>query len=110
MLPNFPVMISFNIDTHGLTKELWANPQARTLFLLWYPCHKVTREFYKETLLIGKNITESKPVTATELLKCFPPNLKNYQESDFHDFIYEALPYFTGEKKVEYKINLVGLK
>ena len=109
MLPKFPVQIGFDIANHEDTKEVWAHDQARTLALLWRPCHIVNQYYWEETLAIGKEIEKRKPQTIEELAACFGTELQrgsatNYTRHDVLAFLPEALPYFTG-KAVHYAVT-----
>ena len=108
MLPKFPVKIGFDIERNPDTRDVWAHPEARVLALLWRPCHIICDPYWEETLAIGKAIAAAKPRTVEDLSRVFSTrNFRhsNYTGHDVAEFVTEALPFFTGERQVEYEIT-----
>lgn len=107
MLPKFPILITFDIANSSETRDVWAHRQARTLALLWKPCHIVNQDFWSECLILGREIEKRKPTTSDELARCL--NIRrlhvggNFTPYDIQNFVGEALPYFMG-KDVPFKI------
>lgn len=98
-LPEFPIRIAFDIANEQ--KAVWEHSQARILTLLWRPCHIINQYYWKETLEIGRIIATEKPQTAEHLASCIRGT--NYKEGDVKNFAVEALPFFTGERNVEFE-------
>jgi len=103
-MPKMPVKISFDPEKNLDVAPIWAIPEGRILILLWRPCHIVNQYFWREALLVAKNIYKTKPRTELELRKCFCLRMcgygSNFTDSDINNFAREALPYFTGEKSI----------
>ena len=110
MLPTFPIQIQFDIEHAPETRDVWAHPQARTLALLWRPCHVVDQYFWSECLTLGREIATRKPITADELRQCLAIHTfsarSNFTPSDIRAFADEALAYFTGTD-VPYEVHLL---
>ena len=110
MLPTFPIQIQFDIEHAPETRDVWAHPQARTLALLWRPCHVVDQYFWSECLTLGREIAERKPTTADELCRCLDIHTlsirSNFTRADIRTFADEALAYFTGTD-VPYEVHLL---
>lgn len=106
MLPWFPIKIRFDIANAPDWKDIWAHREARILALLWRPCHLVGDDFFARALQIGERIEEKKPQTEKELVLCFPTHSMStdFPEGDVEEFARDALPFFLGDKEVEYDL------
>lgn len=105
-LPMMPVMLAFDPALQEGLSEILFNTTAWTLWILWKPRHIVSQHFNNEVLRMAARIDEAQPKTPQELLACFNHNhAQNFVFEDCRKFCDEALPYFTGEKEVEFIVN-----
>lgn len=106
------VKLGFNPFQCGCadTAAVFRDEVARTLYLLWRREHITSDTFPQQVLGVASRIKTVRPKTAVELAECFRciwcDPLSNFHKEDIERFCPDALPYFTGEKKVEYEINL----
>jgi len=109
ILPTLPVKIGFDIESSDEWSDVWRNPTARTLMLLWRPCHLITGDYQGETLRIAEAIDREQPKTVEALANCFPRDMSgtgcNYIRHDVDEFVKEALPFFTGEREATFEIT-----
>jgi hypothetical protein len=82
---------------------------ARILYLLWRSGHLVDKDFPVEVLEVARRIRQSGPGTVADLRECFRlspyrPH-PNFLRRDVDRFCLDALPYFTGEKGIDYEFQ-----
>lgn len=107
MLPNFPVKVPKSFPESPDVAEVWANPTARVLALLWRPCHLICQGFWSELLHVAGQIEKHKPKDAESLAACFHHVVMaghNFSFSDVDRFAPLALPYILGEKEVPFEM------
>jgi len=98
------VKIAFNPHDSVTLRNLFEDPEARTLWLLWRGNHLVSDDFGNLCLFVAARIRGEKPETADELRKCFPTMHHYWTPSDVKAFSEENIGYFTGEKQVLYEV------
>ena len=104
-LPDMPIKINFDPEDVPEIRDIWNCDMARMLWLLWKAGHITNQYFNYETLAIGTKIEELRPRTNAGLQNCFGFSASNYSAGDVFDFCNLALPYFTGEKNVDFEIE-----
>ena len=96
-------------DLCGEIRAIFADMTARTLWMLWKQGHITGEGFNADVLAIAKRIRERKPETAEALGECFPTRyggpMQNFTASDVASFVIEALPFFTGERIVTFRLK-----
>lgn len=106
-LPMMPIMLAFDPAKIDGLCEIFQNPTAWTLWLLWKARHIVSQHFNNSVKTVAKLIDEKKPKTPVDLMACFPGfrAVGDFLSTDIEKFCQEAVPFFTGEREVEFVIN-----
>lgn len=96
-------------NADAMISSIFADTTARTLWLLWKSGHVTGDGFNDDVLRIARKIRETKPQTPHALGECFPTRfggpMQNFVASDVAKFAAEALPFFTGERTVTFKVG-----
>lgn len=95
--------ITLGFDPIAKFGAMWQDDVARTLWLLWRPLHLVPEGFEAYCGQIAHKIRTTKPTTAVQLIRCFPIVSDTWPCGDVERFAVGALPYFTGEKSIEWE-------
>ena len=104
------ITLGFNptVSEDSELRAVFANDTARTLYLLWRQGHIVSQYFNKHVLEIAEKIAKAKPRTVEALARCFQVNSlqAEFVAGDIEAFCPEALPFFTGQRRVLYRLKL----
>lgn len=88
-------------------KVLFEDDIARTLWLLWRPGHIVGDDFTDLCMSVARRIRENQPKTVDKFRGCFPTSHHYWMPNDVQGFCETALPWFTGEREIGFKIQSV---
>lgn len=100
-VPDKTIRLTFDpIQEFGV---MWLDDEARVLWLLWRPGHLVPQGFERHCLAVAKTIREDNPQTVEDLARCFPAMSETFSRHDVNQFAPDALPYFTGEKLIDWE-------
>ena len=89
------------------TRAVFRLPIATKLYLLWRQNHIVSQYFSIQVLETAARIAGKAPQTAEELVSCFRTGSTSYDfvHGDVERFCERALPYFTGELSIGFRIE-----
>jgi len=93
-----------------ITAVVFRLPVARTLYLLWRQGHIVSQHFSLAVLEIAYRIVETHPPTVEQLAACFRIGTytPDFIRPDVQRFCERALPYFTGELTMGFRVECRG--
>lgn len=91
------------------TRQIFLDDTARTFYLAWRCCHITSQYFVPDVQAISKRIRETQPKTAADLVACFRGvsfGHFDFTRPDIETWSRAALPFFTGERKIGYRIEM----
>lgn len=114
---DYPAVLTLLFDPHSSecteTRAIFSRACkdhiAQTLYLLWRYRHLTGPNFPRTCIAIAIRIRERRPQNSFSLKDCFHVVVgsgdEDFSLSDIDEFCQEAIPYFTGQKFIDYKIQ-----
>lgn len=101
------IQLKFDPRDDDVTRAIFEDHTARTLYLLWRRNHIVSQNFAKNCRSIAAVIHRKKPQTANELRECFPWGLHDFPPGDIDRFCPEVIPFFCGERQITWRLDML---
>ena len=110
-MPDITIQLGFNPLDCGCetTAEVFRDDVARTFYLLWRRNHITSQYFVGHVLPIANLIRATAPKTPSDLINCIRGTADiDFNVGDVRAWVDDALPYFTGEKTIDYEVAAVA--